>query len=155
MATTITRTVSLRKRLVRIHTTRRLKKSVDYLREDIARHAKVNVSAVKLSQELGSYVVSRVSRRMVPVKITVEKSGDIVKADLAQELKRKPKAAPAPAGKSAAEQKKQAPAANAAASQPSKGTAKQTDASKKAASTPQKPAGGKTAPTGSTDKKVS
>ena len=104
---------------------------------------------------LGSYVVSRVSRRMVPVKITVEKSGDIVKADLAQELKRKPKAAPAPAGKSAAEQKKQAPAANAAASQPSKGTAKQTDASKKAASTPQKPAGGKTAPTGSTDKKVS
>ncbi len=83
----IARTVALRKKLVKIHTTRRLKKSIDYLREDIARHAKVSPKSVKLSMELSYYMVDRVSRNMSPVKITVDKVDGMVKADLAQELK--------------------------------------------------------------------
>ena len=89
MATSTSRTVRLRKKLVKIHRSRRLKKSIDYLREDVARHSKSDVKSVKLSMDLAAYVVAKVSRGMSPVKITVERSGDLVKVDLAPELKRK------------------------------------------------------------------
>lgn len=94
MATTTTpaaiaRTVSLRKKLVKIHTTRRLKKSLDYLREDVARHAKADISAVRISADLNNYIVSKTSRNMNALHITVSREGGLVKADLAQELKRK------------------------------------------------------------------
>ncbi len=88
---TVTRTIRLRKRLVKIHTPRRLKKSIDYLREDIARHSKSDVESVRLSLDLNSYVMDKVARHMKPVKITVEKIDGLVKADLAPELKQKPK----------------------------------------------------------------
>ena len=99
MATATARTIRLRKRLVKIHESRRLRKSIDYLREDIARHAKADVSSVRLSRELSAYVVDKVARHMSPVSITVESDGGTVKADLSQELKRKPAPVPVPAKK--------------------------------------------------------
>ncbi len=93
MATTPTeksaRTIRLRNKLVKIHESRRLKKSIDYLREDVARHAKVSVSDISLSKDLNAYVMYRVARKMVPVRIVVEKDGNKVNVDLSQELKKK------------------------------------------------------------------
>ncbi|MCL5427887.1 MAG: hypothetical protein M1321_01770 [Candidatus Marsarchaeota archaeon] len=119
MATTaparISRTIRLRKRLVRIHMSRRRKKSVDYVREDIARHAKAGAGSVKMSKDLNNYLVDKVARSMSPVRVTVERDGDIVKADLAPELKRRPEAADKPAEKKAPGKAQQEPAKGVAA----------------------------------------
>lgn len=93
-------TVNLRPKLVKIHSSRRLKKSIDYMREHIARHTKSDPEAVKLSSELNRYMLLNVSRRMVRVKVNYEKAGGNVKVDLADELKKKaPAKAEEPKGK--------------------------------------------------------
>ncbi len=122
----VARTIRLRKKLVKIHTTRRLKKSVDYLREDIARHAKADISTVKFSSDLNGYLMTKVAMRMRPVKVIVEKTADRVNVDLAPELKRKPKAVIAK--KAVATSKAQAPAPAKAEPQKQKAAPKQKPA---------------------------
>ncbi len=91
------RTVSLRRKLVKLHTTRRRAKAIDYLREDIARHSNTVPGSVSISGELNSYLMRNLSGQMPEVKISVEKTGDIVKADLAPELKKQAAAIREPA----------------------------------------------------------
>lgn len=96
MATTTTktaairtvRTINLRSKLLAHHKSRRIKKAIMYLKEDIARHLKSDADSVKLSGDLNNYVLLRVARRMKSVKVTIEKIGYKINVDLAQELKR-------------------------------------------------------------------
>ncbi len=113
----LTRTINLRRRLVKISRVRRLHKAMDYLKEDIAKHAKVDASLVKISGDLNSYVTSKMARGMNSVKVTVDKVGDVIKVDLATELKRakkeeKPVVAAPAAGKPKDEEKASAAAAS-------------------------------------------
>ncbi len=82
-----TLTISLRKRLVRIHETRRRKASVNYLRQEIARHSKVDADAVKLGMDVNEYLIRNVAVNMKPVMLNLEKSPAGVTAHLADSLK--------------------------------------------------------------------
>lgn len=88
----IIQTINLRPKLVKIHTTRRLKKALDYLRDHISRHSKTDPASVKISGELNDYMMRNVARGLGRVKVTVDKTAKGVNVDLAPELKKKPKA---------------------------------------------------------------
>ncbi len=147
MATTLARTIRLRKKLVSIHMSRRPKKSVDYLRDDVARHAKADVSKVRISNTLNSYLIDKISRSMGPVRITVEKDGEMVKADLAQDLKRKP----AKIASQATEKKTAVPAKQTPAQSDS---AEKKPAQKQGAQWPKAPEKAHVPSAGAQDKKV-
>ena len=77
-----TMTVRLRRKLVKIHETRRRKKAMDYLREDIAKRSGVEPEAVKINQNVNEYMSINVARNMKPVIVDVTKTGDRVEASL-------------------------------------------------------------------------
>lgn len=81
------KTIRLRGKLVRIHTPRRLKMRVEYLRKEIAKSSKAKVQSVRISPELNAYLANA---GMGMVRVAIEKVGDLVKADLVPELKPKP-----------------------------------------------------------------
>lgn len=88
MATQITKTIALRKKLVKIHESRRLKRAVSYLKEDIARYTKSNYDSIRLSGELNGYLMQDVAKKMLPVTIVITKEADYVKVDLTPEVKK-------------------------------------------------------------------
>ncbi|MEM0201308.1 MAG: hypothetical protein QXD23_02785 [Candidatus Micrarchaeaceae archaeon] len=88
MATQITKTIALRKKLVKIHESRRLKRAVTYLKEDIARYTKSDYDSIRLSGELNGYLMQDVAKKMLPVTIVITKEGEIVKVDLTPEVKK-------------------------------------------------------------------
>ncbi len=88
MATQITKTFALRKKLVKIHESRRLKRAVSYLKEDIARYTKSDYDSIRLSGELNGYLMQDVAKKMLPVTIVITKEADYVKVDLTPEVKK-------------------------------------------------------------------
>ena len=82
------RNISLRRRLIKIHSTRRLQGSYKYLRQEIARFASVSPDAISISQDLNRYMMLN-AMRMRDIKVSVEKAGTSVKLDLSPELKPK------------------------------------------------------------------
>lgn len=82
------RNISLRRRLIKIHSTRRLQGSYKYLRQEIARFASVSPDAISISQDLNRYMMLN-AMRMRDIKVSVEKTGTSVKLDLSPELKPK------------------------------------------------------------------
>ncbi len=82
------RNISLRRRLVKIHSTRRLQGSYKYLRQEIARFASVSPDEISISQDLNRYMMLN-AMRMRDIKVSVEKTGTSVKLDLSPELKPK------------------------------------------------------------------
>ena len=84
----ISRTIALRKKLVKIHETRRLKKAVSYLKEDIAKHTKTDYDSIKLSPELNSYLLQDVAKHMSKVSVVITKDANVTKVDLSPELKK-------------------------------------------------------------------
>lgn len=88
MATQLSRTVALRRRLVKIHESRRLKKAVSYLKEDIARHTKSNYDSIRLTGELNGYLMHEVAKHMSNVSVVITKDAEMVKVDLTPELKK-------------------------------------------------------------------
>ncbi len=85
------KTIRLRKRLVRIHSPRRLRMSLKYLKHELAKSGNAAPENVKISPELNSYLMKSDARRLNSIRLAVEKSVDknIIKisADLAPELK--------------------------------------------------------------------
>lgn len=102
-------TINLRKKLVKLRTTRRRKKAVDYLREIIAKHSKTNIENVRISNELNDYLDVKVAKHMKRVKIVFDKSGDKVTANLSEELRKKAETKVPTTGKIATENKQVKP----------------------------------------------
>jgi ribosomal protein L31E len=84
-------TVNLRNRLVKIHTTRRRAKASDYLREAIGMHENVAPEAVKLDIGVNKFIFKSVYKRFKPMKLNIDKTGDIVTVKMFQEKKEAPK----------------------------------------------------------------
>ncbi len=95
-ATTIT--IRLRNRLVKIHASRRHRMAISYLRDTVARQFKSSPGSIKISRKLNEYMEATSTNRYRPVKITVNKIGDLVEVALPEEQKvEKTAAAPAKA----------------------------------------------------------
>ncbi len=81
-------TISLRKRLVKIHTSRRQSKAMDYLKEAVARHSKSDIDSVKINQNLNEYIGANTTNRYRPIKVSVNKVGEVVEAEWAEAPKK-------------------------------------------------------------------
>ena len=88
MAVQLSRTIALRKKLVKIHESRRLKKAVSYLKDDIARHTKSDVGSIRFTGELNGYLMQEVAKKMAKVSVVINKDAGLVKVDLSPELKK-------------------------------------------------------------------
>ncbi len=88
MAVQLSRTIALRKKLVKIHESRRLKKAVSYLKDDIARHTKSDVNSIRFTGELNGYLMQEVAKQMSRVSVVINKDAGLVKVDLSPELKK-------------------------------------------------------------------
>ena len=84
----LSRTIALRKKLVKIHESRRLKKAVSYLKDDIARHTKSDVNSIRFTGELNGYLMQEVAKQMAKVSVVINKDAGLVKVDLSPELKK-------------------------------------------------------------------
>ncbi len=98
MADTIA-TISLRKRLVRISTTRRRKKSIDYLRESVAKISKVDPGRVKLDRGINHFMLVNSAKRMSRIEVRLAKDANSVKVSLLNEKKPVVPVGTAPAAK--------------------------------------------------------
>ena len=85
MADTIA-TISLRSRLMKIHETRRLKKSFDYLREAVARMSKIDPRDVKIDTKLSEYLMINPSKRMSKFEVKFTKDANSAKVFLAKPM---------------------------------------------------------------------
>lgn len=85
MAKTIT--VNLRNKLVKLHTTRRRAKAFDYLREIVGKQEHVEPEAVKLDGGVNEFIFKSVYKRFKPMKLTVEKTGDLVRVRMTEQKK--------------------------------------------------------------------
>ncbi len=92
-------TVRLRNKLVKIHESRRHKKTISYLRQHIARHFKSKPESIKISQKLNEYLEANSYNRYKPITITINKTAEMVEAALPNE--KKVDAAPAKKGAAA------------------------------------------------------
>ncbi|MDE1762345.1 MAG: hypothetical protein KGH59_03780 [Candidatus Micrarchaeota archaeon] len=110
MAETITK-ISLRRKLVKIHEPRRKGALISYLRQSIARSAKVEESAVKIDRSLNEYLL-RTSNPMARLELKVTKEANGAKVSLAKaptvQSAVAPATKPAAAAPKKAEQKKEA-----------------------------------------------
>ncbi|MGC8479308.1 MAG: hypothetical protein ACP5M9_01395 [Candidatus Micrarchaeia archaeon] len=88
MATQISKTIALRKKLVKIHRSRRLKKAVSYFKEDISRYTKSDLNSIELTGELNGYLMHEVAKNMKSVNVVITKDGASTKVDLSPELKK-------------------------------------------------------------------
>lgn len=79
--------VRLSSRLIRTHKPRRIGNSIRLMREEIARHSKTTPDKVKIGGELNRYLLLGAMQGFYGVKIEVEKTGENVKADLAEKRK--------------------------------------------------------------------
>lgn len=74
--------ISLRKRLSRIHETRRLRKATDYLRERVSKLAKVSPEKVKVHKDLNNMIVKRAGKNMSDIYVDIVRENDAVTAKL-------------------------------------------------------------------------
>ncbi len=88
-------TINLRKKLIRIHKSRRRNRAIKRLREEVSRKTKVELSKVSISKGLNRHVILSLSKNLKPLKVSIEKSGDSAKVSLPGEEKKVEKA-PAP-----------------------------------------------------------
>lgn len=89
-APSVTKTVMmirLEKRIKNTHGPRRIGSSMRALRDEIARHSKVTPESVKISGDLNNYILTGSVQGFYGVKVALEKSSGIVKADLADKKK--------------------------------------------------------------------
>lgn len=82
--------------MFRTHMPRRIGNAVRIMKEEIARHAKTDPENVKIGGELNRYLMLGAIQGFYGVKVEVEKTGDMIKIDLAEKRKQ---VAPAPAAK--------------------------------------------------------
>ena len=76
---TTTMTVNLRKRLLRLHATRRRKRVLGLLAETVARFSKSDVGNVRIDKDLNDFVLKKArgsSFIWAKLKVNVEKTGD-------------------------------------------------------------------------------
>jgi len=71
-----TATISLRKRLVKIHEPRRRKMAIKYLREAVGKIAKVTVDNVKIDQSLAQFMMINTGIRMSKLEIKITKDAN-------------------------------------------------------------------------------
>ncbi|MGC8586616.1 MAG: hypothetical protein ACP5K5_03695 [Candidatus Micrarchaeia archaeon] len=64
-------TINIRKYLVKQPRTKRIRKAVSYVRVQAARHAKMSIENVKLSEELNEYIFKHAAREMTPLKLSI------------------------------------------------------------------------------------
>ena len=112
------RTVNLGSRMLRTHKPRRIGNAVRLMREDIAKHSKTTVDKVRIGGGLNWYLLNGAMQGFHRVKISVEKTGDIISADLAE--KRVRQAPAAKEGQKTPESKKGEKHAQAAKPEPGK-----------------------------------
>ena len=85
-------TINLRKKLIRIHKSRRRNRAIKRLREEVSRKTKVELSKVSISKGLNRHVILSLSKNLKPLKVSIEKSGDSAKVSLPGEEKKVEKA---------------------------------------------------------------
>ncbi len=71
-------TISLRKRLIRLHKNRRLRKAPDYLRERVAKLANVSVDSVKIHKDINNLLLVKVGRGMQDFDAEIRKEATYV-----------------------------------------------------------------------------
>lgn len=71
-------TINVRKRILKLHTSRRRQKVADYVKDSVARFAKADRSKIRLSPELNKFLVLRVSKAPKAFEVEVEKKADRV-----------------------------------------------------------------------------
>ncbi len=81
--TTMTITLNLRKRLLKVHMPHRRKNAARYAREAIARFAKADIDKIRFDSALNRHLVANVARRPVKFKVSVEKLDNVVNVRLA------------------------------------------------------------------------
>ena len=106
MADLVTR-ITMRKRLVAIHEPRRRAKSMDYLKESVARLTKSDVGMVKIDAKLNEFMMLSPARRMKGIEVKISKDANSIKVSLLNAQAQKPQAK--------SETAKQQPAAHKAA----------------------------------------
>ena len=72
MASRMLITINIRKYLVTQPRNKRARKAARYIRERVSHFTKTSIDNVRLSQELNSLIAKRISRKMVPVKLSVK-----------------------------------------------------------------------------------
>lgn len=80
--------ISLRKKLVRLHRSRRREKAVDYLREEVAKRMHVGLEDVRIDKDLNRLLQFR-SKRMRDFSITLSKDGNKAVAKSAEQVRQK------------------------------------------------------------------
>ncbi len=71
-------TISLRKRLIRLHKKRRMLKAPDYLRERVAKLANVDVQTVRIHQGINHILMSKVSKNMQDFEAEIRREATYV-----------------------------------------------------------------------------
>lgn len=114
-------TLRLRNKLVKIHESRRHKKTISYLKDLIARHTKSDPSQISLSMKLNEYLEANTSNRYKPITLSLNKADGFVRASLPNEAKpveKKVEAKPAVEKKAEAKPASKAVAKESTASKP-------------------------------------
>ncbi len=79
---TQTITINLTRKLRKLHAPRRKKMASTYLKEEVARYQKVKPENVKIGSDLNRHLVLNITRQSKPIKLNVEKTGDVVNLTL-------------------------------------------------------------------------
>ncbi|MCL4373827.1 MAG: hypothetical protein M1360_03025 [Candidatus Marsarchaeota archaeon] len=85
-------TINLRKYLVNQPRTKRIRKAVRYVREQVARHAKVSEENVKFSRELNERIFKYSAKHMTPLRLNISIENSIATASPFKEAQAKPQA---------------------------------------------------------------
>ena len=105
----ISLTINLRKKLIRLHTARRRKRAVGLVKEAVARFAKADPEKIKIHHELNEFLernASGASFMWAKLKLNVEKSDNKVEVKLQTTKSGSVPAAPAPSVSQKPEEKK-------------------------------------------------
>jgi len=78
-------TINLRKYLVNQPRTKRIRKAVKFVRNEVARHAKVGIENVKLSTELNALIFKSAAKHMTSLKLNIAIDNNVAKAALFKE----------------------------------------------------------------------
>jgi hypothetical protein len=115
--TEIKATINLRNKLVKIHTTRRLKKAPDYLKERVAKLTGVDISKIKISKEVNDLIMVDISRRMHSADFIIKSENGLVEINVPKKMKQQ---AAASASDKAKDSKTQLKAADITKQEPKK-----------------------------------
>ncbi|MGI0141428.1 MAG: hypothetical protein ACREBF_02125 [Candidatus Micrarchaeales archaeon] len=87
MADTIV-TISLRKRLVKIHETRRRKMAINYLRQSIAKISKVDEGNVRINADLNEFMTIHSGKNMSRLELKITKDANKATVSLLNPVKK-------------------------------------------------------------------